>query len=161
MVRLLALWPHVGDGHQCQALLQCEELAVSVAPCCGSIFAGPQLVHRVPVQPCPWSYSLADGGSPGWDRKCWMLLAIKWRGQQLQCANRLVIRVHWECQGSMQCCWASTGRVWGTNAPVCGSWARKGFCFKALEMGYKQLLVSLRQSWSSPNGGAWCLTVAQ
>lgn len=37
-----------GDGHQCQALLQCKELAASVAPCCGNILIGPQLVHGVP-----------------------------------------------------------------------------------------------------------------
>lgn len=50
-----------GDGHQCQALLQCKELAASVAPCCGNIRIGPQLVHGVPSTHGP--------GATAWQRK--------------------------------------------------------------------------------------------
>jgi len=64
MVGLLALWPFVDDDHQSQALLQ-RKLSASVAPGCGKDLVGSQLAHRVPVHPCPWSYSLAEGGSPG------------------------------------------------------------------------------------------------
>lgn len=89
--------------------------------------------------PCPpWSYSLAQGGSLGWDRRCWTLLGIKQRGRQLWRANQRVLRVHGEPQGSAQCCWASTWEM-----ILHGSWARRGFCFKALEMGYKRLPGSL------------------
>lgn len=73
---LQVLHPHVGDGHQCWALLWCKELAASMAPCCENIphrSIGSQMVHSL----CP------PGRSVGLVRKCRMLLAIKRRGHQL------------------------------------------------------------------------------
>lgn len=53
---LQVLHPHVGDGHQCWALLWCKELAASMAPCCENIphrSIGSQMVHSLcpPVSP--------------------------------------------------------------------------------------------------------------
>lgn len=99
------------------ALLQLQELAAS-----GSLMK--KHPYRAPAP--PWRCSLAEGRVRQSAECCWPS-----NGEANSCANQLGVRVHWEHQGSMQGCWASTGGV-----PVV---AEKGeFCFKALQVGYGQ-----------------------
>lgn len=128
--------PRVGDGHRCQVLLL-QELAASTTPCWGNILTEPQL----------------HPGAAAWQRaghqdetKCWMLLTIKWRGQQLckPAGYWGALRAPGQCAGLLS-------KHWGS---ACGSWAGKGFYYRGLQMGYRTCLGHEAKAGPAPMKGA-------